>query len=275
MERDVVVWKYHPAHKCCSAQNHFHSAVIVTLVVSFQTAQGSDLVAIWGSGLGCLEFAQCGVPHQSEMLGQGCEALPVCDCSFHSAWSTWNWEWNMGRSVHPSSWAAKLQIFFFFFLRAAKCNPCKAGECHENACGLALLDVMTQAGMLLCMCCSGRDSKLQAAVRCLLMGRAAAVSEMSGSCAISEDQLLENWTCALYFSLFSWSHLMCMLRCGHLRHLICLFSHNGACWPSPTLIGVLQLVLRSHLLSSCLTPFFCSPLNGRGSKQDQEELSGC
>lgn len=120
MERDVVVWKYHPAHKCCSAQNHFHSAVIVTLVVSFQTAQGSDLVAIWGSGLGCLEFAQCGVPHQSEMLGQGCEALPVCDCSFHSAWSTWNWEWNMGRSVHPSSWAAKLQIFFFFFFKSCK-----------------------------------------------------------------------------------------------------------------------------------------------------------
>lgn len=147
----------------------------------------------------------------------------------------------------------------------------------EIACDLALLDVMTQAVRLLCthVGWAGRDSKLQAAVRCLLMGRAAAVSEMSGPCTITGNQVLENWTCALYFSLFSWSHLLCMLRCGHLRHLICLFSHNGACWPSPTLIGVPQLVLRSHLLSSCPTSFFCSTLNGRGSKQDKEELSGC
>lgn len=84
MERDIMLWKYHSAYECCSAQNNFHSAVIVTWVVSFQTAQGSDLLAVWGSRSGCLRVAQCGVPDQSEMLGQGCESLPVCDCSFHS-----------------------------------------------------------------------------------------------------------------------------------------------------------------------------------------------
>lgn len=276
MERDTMLWKYHSVYECCSAQNNFHSAVIVTWVVSFQTAQGSDLLAVWGSRSGCLRVAQCGVPDQSEMLGQGCESLPVCDCSFHSDWSTWNWEWNMGRSVHPSSWAAKLQIYFLFFLRIAKWNPCKAEECHEKylwpgtpGCDDTGWDVAVHTHVLIW-------ERQPAPGSCeVLADGDAAVSEMSGPRAISGDHLLENWTCAFCISLFCWSHLMCMLRCDHLRHLICLFSHHGACWPSPTLIGVLQLVMSSHLLSSCLTSFFHSTLNGRGTKQDKEELSGC
>lgn len=204
---DVMLWKYHSAHKCCSTQNHFHTAVIVTWVVSFQTAQGLDLLAVWGSRSGCLEVAQCGVPDQSEMLGQGYEALPVCDCSFHwvscSLWAPLKLGMIHGQVCSPQLLGSKAPDLFF--LRKYKVKSLQSWRVPWGiARDLALLGVMTQAAMLMSthMCWSGRDSKLQAAVRCLLMGRAAAGSEMSVPCATSRHQLLENWTRTLYSSLF-------------------------------------------------------------------------
>lgn len=210
-----MLWKYHPAHKCCSTQNPFHTAVTVTWIVSFQMAQGSDLLAVWGSRSGYLEVAQCGVPGQSKMLGQRCEALPVCDCSFHSVWSSFWAHLKLGMK-HGQVWSSQLlgnKAPDLFFLKKHEVKSLQSWRVPwEIASDLTLLGVMTQPRMLLCTytCWPGRDSQLQAAVRCLLMGRAAAVSEMSVSCAISGDQLLENWTCAVYFSLFSWSHLVYM-----------------------------------------------------------------
>lgn len=194
MGRDVTPWKYHPVHKRCYTQNPLRTAVIAAWVTAFQTARGSDLMAVLGSRSGYLEvaWAQCVVPRANlKWLGQGWEALPVYDCSWEKP-SSFNSVSGSVFELISTPGMKHRQVCSTQFLgskasdqfswRGAKWNPPKAEECleqlpvtwHSCVCWHRL-------GHCCCarMCWRGKDTRLQAAARCLPMGRTAAVSELS------------------------------------------------------------------------------------------------